>query len=147
MEQKDIEDVIMFQIERASKMAKQFSQHEFDKHDLGITVDQWILLKIIHEHENLSQRDLAKYSTRDPASITRTLDLLENKELIARLAIPNNRRQYEIKLTKHGKKFVQKNLPMIKKHRAASIKGFTKKELKSLKEMLVRIQNNMKRAG
>ncbi len=143
MQQKEIEDVILFQIERASKMAKQYSQHEFDKHDLGITVDQWILMKIVHEHDSLSQRQLAKFSTRDPASITRTLDLLQTKGLISRLAIPGNRRQYEIKLTQSGQKFIKKNIKMVQRQRAKSISGFSKKELQLLKEMLLRIQKNI----
>lgn len=143
MAQQNIEDVILFQIDRTSKISKIYSQREFDKKNLGITVDQWVLLKIIDETRPISQRELADKSKRDPASITRTLDILEKKEIIIREAIPDNRRQYHIGLTKYGSNFVKKNMKMISRHRKASIKNISQSELIHLKSMLLKIQENM----
>ena len=139
----DLHQVIMFIIDQTSKAAKQYSQHEFDQMGLGITVDQWVLLKIIEQFDGLSQTDLAKKSIRDPASITRTLDILQKKGLIQRDPLPDNRRQYSINLTFEGNSFVQKHMDMVSRHRAKSIEGFTTDELQQLKSMLLRIQNNM----
>lgn len=141
--QQDLNDVIIFQIDKTGKVAKQYSQKEFDRLGLGITVDQWVLLKIIENHEPLSQKELAVQSLRDPASITRTLDLLEKKNFLRREAIPGNRRQYNISLTKVGNDFVNTNMDMVNKHRLQSTAGFSKKELTQLKEMLIRIQQNL----
>src|SRR5687768_6069159 len=94
-----LNDVILFIIDQTSKIARQYSQNEFDLLKIDVTVEQWVLLKIIHENEGLSQTVLAEKSHRDPASITRTLDLLEKKRLILRQPIPENRRQYNLKLT------------------------------------------------
>lgn len=138
-----IENVILFLIDQTSRVAKQYSQREFDKVELGITVDQWVLLKIIDEKEELSQAELAKFSVRDPASITRTLDLLEKKDLIERVAVEDNRRQYRISLTKKGNKFVAEHSKMVSKHRAKSIKGISKQELDALRNTLFQIQKNM----
>ena len=138
-----IEDVILFQIEKTSKISKVYSQRDFDRLGLGITIEQWILLKIIEEVDQISQKELAEKSLRDPASITRTLDLLSKKALIKREAIENNRRQYNIKLTSTGKKFVERNIGMVQKHRSKSVEGFTSEELKTLEGMLKRIQSNM----
>lgn len=140
---KDLEGIILFQIERTSKVAKKYSQRELDKINFGITIEQWILLKIIHESKELSQKELANRSLRDPAAITRTLDLLAKKDLIERKDIPNNRRQYNISLTTMGMKFIEENLPIIKGQREQSLKGFNEEEIKSLKSMLLRIQENM----
>ncbi|MEQ8245600.1 MarR family transcriptional regulator [Fulvivirga sp.] len=138
-----IEDVILFQIEKTSKISKVYSQRDFDRLGLGITIEQWILLKIIEEFDQMSQKELAKKSLRDPASITRTLDLLSKKGLIERQAIENNRRQYNIKLSPAGKTFVKNNIGIVQKHRSKSVEGFTAEELKTLEGMLKRIQNNM----
>lgn len=143
MSEKDIEKVILFQIEKTSKTAKQYSQREFDKSKLGITIDQWVLLKIIHEAELLSQKELASKSRRDPASITRTLDILEKKQLIFREVIPNNKRKYNIVLSQHGALFVKQHMPMVDAQREKSVEGFSKEELHSLSNMLQRIQKNM----
>ncbi len=140
---KKLKDVILFQIEQTSKVSKQYSQREFEKLDFGITVEQWILLKIISESEELSQKELSIKSFRDPASITRTLDILEKKSLVVREPIPDNRRTYNISLSKDGNKFIKNNRTIIKKHRERSTKGFSIKELAMLSSMLKRIQENM----
>ncbi|PIB38430.1 MarR family winged helix-turn-helix transcriptional regulator [Maribacter sp. 4G9] len=138
-----IEDVILFQIDWTSKVSKQYSQSEFDRLGLGITVEQWIILKIVSETATISQRELANKSHRDPASITRTLDILEKKGLLIRQAIPDNRRTYNIDLTKEGEKFIKANMELINTHRANSIKGLSKKEIGSLSEILKKIRKNM----
>ncbi|CAM3545358.1 MarR family winged helix-turn-helix transcriptional regulator [Zobellia roscoffensis] len=139
----NIEDVILFQIDKTSKISKKYSQKEFDRIKLGITIDQWVLLKIIEESAPISQKELADRSLRDPASITRTLDILVKKSLLLREPILNNRRQYNIKLTKEGTKFVNDNIEMIKAHRKKSMEGFSEKEAQLLKVLLLKIQDNM----
>jgi MarR family transcriptional regulator for hemolysin len=141
---KELDNVVLFVIDQTSKMAKQHSQREFDLRRLGITVDQWVLLKIIEEKKELSQIELAKISQRDPASITRSLDLLQKKGLLKREAIPDNRRQYNITLTKEGKVFVMTHMGLVEELRSLSIKGLTKKEIQTLTGMLLKIQKNMK---
>ncbi|MEQ9231026.1 MAG: MarR family transcriptional regulator [Cyclobacteriaceae bacterium] len=138
-----IEEVILFQLDQVSKQAKLYSQREFDRLGLDITVEQWILLKIIEESDGLSQKELADKSLRDPASITRTLDLLEKKELIERRPIEGNRRQYDIVLSDEGRGFVLSHLPIIQEYRSQSIKGLSKQDLETLKSVLQRIKENM----
>lgn len=138
-----IEDIILFQIDLTSKVSKQFSQKEFNQLKLGITVEQWVILKIVSESSNLSQKELAEKSYRDTASITRTLDLLEKKEFLLRESIPNNRRTYNICLTKKGDQFIENNMELIKSHRNRSIKNLTTDELAILSSLLLKIRNNM----
>jgi len=138
-----IENVILFKLEQTSKMAKIYSQREFDKLDINITVEQWILLKIIHEHKGISQKELAEKSLRDPASITRTLDLLQKKSLLDRIAIPNNRRQYSLELTLQGQQFVDNHMNLIIAQRKKSIEGLTDNEINSLNSILEKMQNNL----
>ncbi len=138
-----IEDVILFQIDLTSKVARQYSQKEFDKLKLGITVEQWIILKIVSESPSISQNELAEKSFRDPASITRSLDLLEKKELIIREAIENNRRTYSIRLTDNGSQFIKENMKTINAHRKRSIKGIPNEDLAFLSSLLCKIRENM----
>jgi MarR family transcriptional regulator, transcriptional regulator for hemolysin len=139
----DLSQVVLFMLDQTNKLAKQYSQKELDKRGADITVDQWVLLKIIEADPGLSQRDLAEKSIKDPASITRMLDLLEKKGLIQREAIEGNRRQYSISVSKEGEKFINKYMDMVQNHRAKSLEGFSKKEIGKLKDMLLRIQGNM----
>ncbi|GAB3339802.1 MarR family winged helix-turn-helix transcriptional regulator [Marivirga atlantica] len=138
-----IENVILFQIDKTSKIAKLYSQREFERLGMGITVEQWILLKIIEENDGLTQKELAAKSLRDPASITRTLDLLNKKEFVERRAVEDNRRQYSICLTRNGKTFIDKFMPIINNHRSKSIDGISQDELNTLNRLLEKIQQNM----
>jgi DNA-binding MarR family transcriptional regulator len=138
-----LEDVVLFLIEQTSKASKRYSQQDFDERGIPLTIDQWVLLKIIHEHEGLSQKELADLSVRDAASITRTLDILEKKEWVVRQAIEGNRRQHSIHMTKEGKNFVRRVMPLVIEHRENSVKGLSKKEIAELKRMLQVMRNNM----
>jgi DNA-binding MarR family transcriptional regulator len=138
-----IEDVILFQVDLTSKFSKHHTQRDFDNLNLGITVEQWVILKIISESPSLSQKELAQKSYRDPASITRTLDLLEKKDLLRRESMPENRRMHMIVLTNEGKQFIKKNMKLVQSHRDQSTKGITKKELEQLSAILEKIRNNM----
>jgi MarR family transcriptional regulator, transcriptional regulator for hemolysin len=134
---------LLFVIDQTSKLSKQFAQREFDLLKLDLTVEQWVLLKVVDERDSLSQTELAKETHRDPASITRTLDLLQKKGLIVRQSIGDNRRQYNLKLTKEGSDFVKKNMAFITDLRNISTKGLSKKEIKTLLTLLYKVQKNM----
>lgn len=138
-----VESVILFQIDKTSKISKLYSQREFDRLGMGVTVEQWILLKIIEENDGLTQKELANKSLRDPASITRTLDLLNKKGLVERRPVEDNRRQYSVCLKKEGKGFIEKYMPIVGQHRAKSIDGITAQELETLAQLLQKIQENM----
>ncbi len=141
---KELETVILFQLDKTSRISKQYSQKALDQVGFGISIDQWVLLKIIEGNAPLSQKELADKSVRDPASITRTLDLLAKKDLIKRERVEGNRRQYHIMLTQNGQEFINEHMDMVKAHRQKSMEGFSEAELNLLKNMLLRIQNNMK---
>jgi MarR family transcriptional regulator, transcriptional regulator for hemolysin len=138
----ELGSVLLYVIDETSKVAKQYSQKEFESIKIGVTVDQWVLLKIIQTNTPLSQIELAVKSHRDPASVTRTLDILESKKLIKRAPIPGNRRQYNIQLTKEGNAFILKYMPSIEKQRSKGLYGFSKSEGEQLKSLLLRIQKN-----
>ena len=138
-----IEDVILLQIEHVSKIFKKYSQKEFDKIGLNITVDQWVILKIISEHPNLTQKEIATKSYRDPASITRTLDLLEKKGYLWRESVDGNRRVYSISLTVEGHNLIANNMKMIKKQRINSVKGISVSELNTFSSLLRKMKKNM----
>ncbi len=140
---KRIEEVILFQIEQASKASKIYSQREFDRLGIDVTIEQWILLKIISESKGLTQRELALKSSRDPASITRTLDLLAKKGLIARMSVEGNRRRFSIELTKEGNAFIEKYLNVVLELRKKSVAGIPQDQMEILSELLIRIRKNM----
>ena len=135
--------VSLFLIDQTSKKSKQYSQKIFDEKGIDILIDQWVLLKIVEENIPMSQKELAAKSFRDPASITRTIDILERKKFVRREKLASDRRQYLICLTKEGDTFINENIKLVEDMRTQSLKGFTVQEITQLNMMLNRIKDNL----
>ena len=144
MPDKNLNEVYFFHLEKAYKQFKKHKTDFFKKVGIDLTSDQWILLKSISESEGTNQRELAKRVFKEPASVTRILDILEKREWVERRSVSNDRRSYELYTTKKGKALIKKIIPMAIELRAKGASGLTDKDLKKLNKMLVRIYENFR---
>ena len=92
-----------FKMDSALKKARQMLDKRFEEATIDLTVDQWILIECLFVHKKLSQHQLAKLSDKDPATITRILDITCKKNLTVRIPSPTDRRSFDILLTSYGK--------------------------------------------
>lgn len=139
-----LDNVVNFLLERTVRLIRAFGQRQLDLHQTGITVDQWVLLKIIDDRKQISQVELAQVSHKDTASITRILDLLQKKGLIQRIDDDYDRRKYMISLTAEGIGFVARMLPLVNEIRDQITQGLSQEEIQSLKGILEKIRQNLK---
>lgn len=137
-----LNDVVLFRIEQANRAARQYAQREFDRLGLDVTVDQWVLMNLIDEGDGLTQQELAARSHRDPASITRTLALLDTRGFIERRPDERDARAIRVSLTDTGARFVESVWPVVRAMRKRSTRGFFDDELTLLTAMLHRVQLN-----
>jgi len=137
-----LNEVYLFKLDKAHKQFKKYKTQLFKSNGIDITSDQWVLLKTISENEGLTQRELATKSFKEPASITRTLDLMERKMMVSRMKL-DDRRSYGIYITKSGKKLIKKILPLAKKIRKKGLEGISKKKVIELNIILDRIYENL----
>lgn len=70
--------------------------------DYDISWAQWAILNRINRTEGCNQKKLAEMSIRNGAAISRSLNILENKELINRENSKYDKREYLIFLTDKG---------------------------------------------
>lgn len=140
---KDLNNVVNFLLEQTVRQIRGYGQRQLDMLQMGITVDQWVLLKIIEERKQISQVELAQVSQKDTASITRILDLLQKKELIQRIDDKYDRRKYMISLTEEGSKFVERVLPFVNRLRSQIVQGVSEEEIQTLKRILEKIKQNL----
>lgn len=140
-----LEDVYVYLLERTIREIKR----DFNRRlkatypDLSITSDQWVVLKRISEREALNQREVAAVTGKDPASITRTLDLLAKKAWVERQEIANDRRAYQVVLTDEGKDLVERLTPLAKETREAGLNGIAAEEFEQFKLTLNKIFANV----
>jgi MarR family transcriptional regulator, organic hydroperoxide resistance regulator len=138
-----LDEVIYFLSERMMRRAREYSKLVFAEQGFDISIDQWVILKRISEEEGISQVDLANATYKDPASVTRILDILGNKGWAERQADENSRRAYKIFLTTDGRNLVEKMLPIVQSIREKGIENLTAKEIETTKKVLRKMYGNL----
>ncbi|MBD0256731.1 MAG: MarR family transcriptional regulator [Cytophagales bacterium] len=108
--------------------------------DLPITPEQFRILTELWTQDGITQIELAARGKRDRASITRIVDLLEEKGLIARHDDPNDRRVKLICLTPPGRALEQKARPAAQRAIAATLAPLTAEERQALTALLEKIK-------
>lgn len=143
MEDIPLVDVIFFLMERTMRSAKEVTRKVFKEHQFDVTVDQWVMLKRISEKDGISQIDLANSTFKDPAAVTRMLDLLSRKGLVERRPKPDDRRVYEVYFTNTGRDLVEEMTPIVKGMRAGAFKDLSEEEMDTLKNSINKIYRNI----
>lgn len=102
-------DSIYYQLEQTAKYCKYLGNQLFEKLEILIPLDEFVILDTISIHGEICQRDLAKLILKDRPSTGRLLNSLEEKGLIKRFAdTKNNRLVRKTKLTSKGKIILEK---------------------------------------
>jgi MarR family transcriptional regulator, organic hydroperoxide resistance regulator len=139
----NLDEVLYFLCERMMRRARDYSKAAFAAQGFDISIDQWVILKKVSEEEGISQVDLANATYKDPASITRILDILEKKGWAERRIDENSRRAYKIHLTTEGGQFVEKMLPLVVSIREKGTEKLTAKEIETAKKVLKKMYVNL----
>ncbi|GHB28320.1 hypothetical protein GCM10007094_16010 [Pseudovibrio japonicus] len=67
-----------------------------------ISLAQWVVLSALWRRDGLSVSELSEYSGKKTAALSRLLDRLEDKELVRRAAVEDDKRSVKIHLTEKG---------------------------------------------
>lgn len=132
-----------FLLDRTSKRVKQYAQKQFKAQHFGITVDQWAVLKKLNEVQQCSQSDLAELTAKDAPTLTRIIDLLVGKALVARKIDQDDRRKFSVSLTPKGVEKVIELTPRIDLIRQQAWHNMTQADFDHFKEILEKIYKNL----
>ena len=139
-----LDEVYFFLLERTVRQFRKFSKEKLGERGIEISSEQWVILKRVNEQEGINQKEMANLTYKDPASVTRMVDLMAKKGWIERQPIVGDRRAYGLYLTKEGKSFVKKMVPAAQELRAMGLENISQKELENLKKTLNKIYENMR---
>lgn len=140
----NINAVLFYTLEKSIKVYRKYAQTLIANAGFDITIDQWLVLKSLQENSHLSQNEIADLVFKDMASITRIIELLVKKELVERHINNSDRRKFELKITKNGKKMIELISPIVENNRKQALKGITKLEQNNLISRLEILINNCK---
>jgi MarR family transcriptional regulator for hemolysin len=139
-----LSQVIFYSIDRAIKSYRQMAQKNINKHNLDITIDQWLLLTTLRNNPDLTQQHIAEAIFKDYASITRMIEILVKKEIIQRHSRADDRRRSSLEITAKGLQILSDIEPVIKSNRKKALDGIADPEIEKLKSALDRIADNCK---
>src|SRR5688500_18959276 len=137
-----LQDVVFYSLESASKAYRRFAQCRLDAAGIDITIDQWLVLKTIHETADVTLQQVGVAVFKDFASITRIVQLLERKGLLRRKPHSTDRRRSELVLTKSGQSVIRTVEPVAQAYRRQALDGIDPAEVARLRAVLKRITEN-----
>jgi len=111
----------------------------------GLTSAQWVPLLKLHTGQASTVAELARECRLDAGAMTRMLDRLEAKGLVARVRSSQDRRVVNLELTHEGRAAARKIPAVLCKVQNAFLEGLSVEEWQQLKEMLQRILDNGRR--
>nr|WP_239460288.1 MarR family transcriptional regulator [Enorma massiliensis] len=114
---------------------------------IGLGTGQPRLLSYLEENGPSSPRDLAEYYELDPAGVSRMLDALSKKGLVAIAPAADDRRSKVVSLTAEGKRVSQSWSAACREEASAMLEGFTPEERAEFADYLVRAHANLRAYG
>jgi MarR family transcriptional regulator, transcriptional regulator for hemolysin len=119
-------------------------QNTLAESKIDFTIEQFAVLSILNEHENLTQQDIASMLSKDKSGVLRHIDNLEMRKFVVRVADEHDRRKKLLVITKKGYEAVT-GFEQIKKSTFEKIfKDLSQQQLDTFSETLTIIQKNIK---
>jgi DNA-binding MarR family transcriptional regulator len=103
------------------------------------TLTQWIVLARLQEGRAHTASDIAHDLGHDTGALTRVVDQLQRRGLIARRRSQRDRRVVQLDLTRAGRAMVEALLPVIVDQTNDALAPLTAAEFSRLREYLVRL--------
>ena len=110
---------------------------------IDVTPEQWAILNRLNERSGLTQKEVAKLTFKDNANITRMVDKLEKKGLVIRQSDSNDRRSWNLSITKKGIEIRDLVEPIAVDILNKISRGVTEKEMDSYNKISKKIIGNL----
>lgn len=121
-------------------LAQAFAARGFD-----LSTEQWGVLKRLWERDGQTQRELVDQLGKEKASITRIIDLLENRGLLKRKIGQEDRRNRQIFLTATGRALEEQVVPIAYEFQTALLAELSPAKQTQMKKALRTMQENIDR--
>jgi len=105
---------------------------------IGVLVDIWM-------NDGIRQQDLAVSVIKDKGTIARSLDILEQENLLVRVSSEQDKRKKRIYLTHRGKELRCLLMPLEKQVLSEATRGISPEEEQICRSVLMRMYHNLNR--
>lgn len=133
-------------IGQTSKLMTLFITDVFKKHNVQLTKEQWIVLKLLHEDKDgIIQNELAFITGRNKGSLTRLINVMEKNGLVKRIASKEDSRKNLVFITENGKKTFAKMKPIMLENIKTLQNGISETEIEQFISIMQKLQKNLKK--
>jgi DNA-binding MarR family transcriptional regulator len=139
------QQTIFYNIEESIKSYRQFAQKNITNEGFDITIDQGLILNIIEENPDISQKKISEMVFKDHASVTRIIELLVKRNFLQRNFNALDRRRFSLSLTEQGKNTLEQIETIVNFNRKSALEGISDQEIETLKNILNKITANCKK--
>lgn len=135
-------DNIVYLMDQTSTYCKAKGEQFFKQLDIGITLEQFLILDTVSVQPGLCQIDLAKLILKDRSYTSRQVSVLEEKGLIDRKIDTKGKRLIKgLTLTKAGEKFLEEHQFKLKNAYFDVFKEISEEEFKVIREGLMKMKD------
>lgn len=138
----ELDQIIFYTLEKAIKTYRQFAQRRLNQQGFDITIDQWLVLKAIHEQPEWTQQQIAQTVFKDFASVTRMIELLVKKQYLTRISNSDDRRRFTLTLTDTARQLLDTMQPIIDTNRQCALQDLDDQQLTQLQRTLHQLIKN-----
>ena len=123
-----------------ARIAASFSE---EVRSLGATLQMWRVLAALREHDGRRMGDLSETTSIEVSTLTRLVDTMEKKGLVARRRDAADARVVALHVTPAGRRLTQRITPIAERYERVALAGFTAVETDTLTATLRRLYINM----
>ena len=139
--------VIFYTIDKSIKSYRIFAQKRLREKGLNITIDQWLVLKVLMDHPGIMQQEVAEMVFKDNASVTRIIELLVKANYLKRSINPKDKRKSNLKITGPGLKIIGDVENIVLENRQMAMKGISEQDLEITSKVLNQIIENSQKGS
>ena len=110
---------------------------------LGASLQMWRVLAALREQDGRRMGDLSQTTSIEVSTLTRLVDSMERKGLVARRRAAADARVVALHVTPAGRRLTRRILPIAQRYERVALAGFTAAETDTLKAALRRLYFNM----
>lgn len=110
---------------------------------LGATLQIWRVLAALREKDGRRMGDLSATTSIEVSTLTRLVDGMEKRGLVARRRDPADARAVVLCVAPDGKKLTGRILPIAERYERVALRGFGRQESEVLKQALRRLYDNI----
>ncbi|MGZ5033031.1 MAG: MarR family winged helix-turn-helix transcriptional regulator [Usitatibacter sp.] len=111
----------------------------------GVSPGHWSFLRILWEHDGLTQRELSEQAgVMEPTTFS-ALKAMEQMQYVSRRQMPDNRKNVYVFLTPKGRALKDKLVPLAEEVNRVAVRGVDAADLARAREVLLAIIENLAR--